>query len=62
LSVFNIKNIFQEETLIGMEKNERELWWKVIEECWVQDPHARPSMDTVAKKLMDLRQTLFERI
>jgi hypothetical protein len=45
-----------------MEKNERELWWKVIEECWEQDPCARPPIDTVAKKLMDLRQILFERI
>jgi len=45
-----------------MEKDEREFFWKVLQDCWAQDPHARPPIHTVVEKLGNLRGILFERI
>lgn len=46
---------------MGLDENERKIWWDIAVKCWAQDPLARPSMDSVAVMLSNLRNTLTER-
>ena len=46
----------------GMEDRERQIWWKTVTKCWMQDPLQQPSMEEVSKKLLDLRKIMTQRI
>jgi len=54
--------LIPENTPLGMKKKQQDMWWKIVKECWAQDPGVRPTMEAVANLVSNLLQLLTKKI